>query len=325
MFKIAPMLASGSTGVHKSPDLTPLTSLRLVELWHEIEGVPPGVLNAVPGDGAIAGEALTTHSDVNKIAFTGSTRIGKHIMGRCAQDLKKLTLELGGKGPLVVFGDGDVQKAAFYASMFGLANSGQFCAAPTRLIVEESVYDEFVANMLHHVGNMKTGYWKEEGVNKGPVVSQAQKDSIMNYIKIGKESGADLLCGGNGIDRDGFFIEPTIFGNVGQDDKLAQDEIFGPVLSIIKFKSGETAAQDALNIANNSQYGLMGGVFTKDAAKQALFSQKLECGTVCTNNYASIFYDSEFGGLKQSGIGQELGHKGLESYLKSKTVIMDQN
>jgi len=214
MFKIAPMLASGCTGVHKAPDLTPLTSLRMVELWHEIEGVVPGVLNSVPGLGPVAGEAITGHPMVRKIAFTGSTATGRRIMSKGAETIKRVNLELGGKGPLVVFGDADVDKAVAMASNYGFANSGQFCAAPTRLIVEESVYDEFAEKMVASANAYKTGYWMEEGVNKGPIVSQNQLDKILNYIELGKESGAEVLCGGKKIERDGYFVEPTLFGNV---------------------------------------------------------------------------------------------------------------
>ena len=171
-FKIAPMLASGCTGVAKSPELTPLSSLRMIELWHEVDGVVPGVLNCVPGIGAAAGEALVDHPDVRKIAFTGSTAIGKRIQERAAKTMKRLSLELGGKGPLIVFADSDLNKAIACATAFGMINSGQMCGAATRMIVEETIYEEFVQRLAKSVSAIKLGYWREDGYNKGPVISE---------------------------------------------------------------------------------------------------------------------------------------------------------
>ena len=277
-FKIAPMIASGSTGVAKTPELTPLSSLRMIELWHEVEGVVPGVINCVPGIGAEAGEALVDHPDVRKIAFTGSTAIGKRIQQRAAASMKRVTLELGGKGPLIVFGDADLNKAIATATGAGLVNSGQMCGASTRIIVEESVYDEFLEGFAKAVSATTFGYWRDGDFNKGPVISKAQQDKILGYIESGKAEGARLVTGGNKIDRPGFFVEPTIFADCTRDMRIVREEIFGPVISVLKFKSGEGAVDEALAIANDSNYGLVGGVMTQDRSKANQVIRRLNCG-----------------------------------------------
>ena len=305
-FKVAPMIASGCTGVHKTPENTPLSSLRMVELWHEIDGVVPGVLNAVPGYGNEAGEALINHDGVRKIAFTGSTATGRHLQKCAADTMKRVSLELGGKGPLIIFADADLPKAIATATASGLLNSGQFCGAATRIIVEESVYDQVVEGMAEAFRQEKMGYWREDGSTKGPVISESQMSKILGYIESGKAEGARLVTGGNRIDRPGFFVEPTLFADCTRDMKIVKEEIFGPVISVIKFKGGEDSVQNALDVANDSRFGLIGGVFTSDRSKANQVVRKLECGQVGNNTYWGTFYDTPFGGYKESGIGREL-------------------
>ena len=262
VLKMAPTLATGCTGVFKIPELTPLSSLKLVELIHEIEGIVPGVINMVPGLGSEAGEALVDHPDVRKISFTGSTAIGKRIQERAANTMKRVTLELGGKGPLIVFGDADLNKAIESGTAFSMVNSGQMCAASTRMIVEESVYDQFVEGVANAVSATTMGYWREDGNSKGPIVSENQLSKILSYIEAGKNEGARLVTGGNRIDKPGYYVEPTVFADCHRDMKIVREEIFGPVVSILKFKSGENSVEEALSLANDSIYGLKGGVFT---------------------------------------------------------------
>ena len=321
--KIAPMLASGCTGVHKAPELTPLSSLRMIELWHEVEGVVPGVLNAVPGIGVEAGEALTNHPDVRKIAFTGSTATGKRIHERASKTMKRVTLELGGKGPIIVFGDAHLSKAIKSATTNAMENSGQCCGAATRLIVEESVYDRFIEGLVSEISKVTMGYWRDRAHSTGPIVSQGQLDKILSYIESGKSEGARLVTGGSRMDRAGFFVEPTIFADCHRDMKIVREEIFGPVVTIQKFKSGEGSVEDALSIANDSCYGLVGGVFTRDKSKANTVVRKLQCGNVGNNTYWDVFYDTPFGGYKESGIGREFNSASLENFLETKTVIVD--
>jgi malonate-semialdehyde dehydrogenase (acetylating)/methylmalonate-semialdehyde dehydrogenase len=290
--------------------------IRLAELLQEA-GLPDGIFNIVNGAQA-AVEALCDHEEITALAFVGSTRVAKIVYGRAAQTGKRVLCLGGAKNHLIVVPDADLELTAQNVTASYTGCAGQRCMAASVMVAVGNV-DHIISAVQEHSERI------ELGKDLGTIIDQDSIERITRYIDEAERQGAKILVDGRQTSDEGYWLGPTLIDNVSPDMPAAQEEIFGPVLSIIKFKSGETAAQDALNIANNSQYGLMGGVFTKDAAKQALFSQKLECGTVCTNNYASIFYDSEFGGLKQSGIGQELGHKGLESYLKSKTVIMDQN
>lgn len=237
--------------------------------------------------------------------------------------MKRVSLELGGKGPLIVFADADLDKAVGCAAAYGMVNSGQFCGASTRLIVEDSIYDEFVDRVAKAVSGNKMGYWREDGNTKGPVVSQAQMDKILGYIESGKSEGARLVTGGNRIDKPGYFIEPTLFADCDPSMKIVREEIFGPVGTILKFKSGEGNVEDALRIANDSSYGLVGGVFTSDRAKANHVVRKLKCGLVGNNTYFGLFYDAPFGGFKESGYGREMAEQGLENYLETKTVIVD--
>ena len=320
-WKIGPMLASGCTGISKPPEIAPLSSLKLVELWNKTPGVIPGVLNCLPGIGEVTGEAMTDHPGIRKIAFTGSGVRGKHIMKKCADSMKRVTLELGGKGPLIVFDDADLEKAVNIASFMGYLNSGQFCAAPTRLIVQDSIHDQFVEKMVEKAAAMKPGYWKDEGVTRGPIVSEKQMNTILNYIDIGKKEGAEVAVGGTRLDRPGYFVEPTLFINANNQMRSVREEIFGPVLSVLKFSD----ADEALSIANDSNYGLSGGVFTNDMKKANRVASEMEQGNVNINTYFSLWVDTPFGGFKESGIGRELSENGLDNYLETKAVLVDCN
>lgn len=212
-WKIAPCLAAGSVGISKPPEMAPLTSLRMIEMWNQMEGVVPGTIQCLPGIGAEIGDAIVDHPGIKKVAFTGSGVIGKRIMSRAAPNLKRITLELGGKGPLIVCADSDLERAIETAANMGYLNSGQFCAAPTRLIVEEPVYDEFVEKVAERAKAMKVGYWKEEDVVRGPLVYEQHMQKVLKYIDIAKKEGAECVAGGKRADREGFFVEPTLFAN----------------------------------------------------------------------------------------------------------------
>ena len=269
----------------------------------------------------MAGEGLVDHPDIRKIAFTGSGDRGKRIMTRATNNLKRVTLELGGKGPLIVFDDADMEKAVNIASFMGYLNSGQFCAAPTRLIVQDSVHDEFVERMVEKANALKPGYWKDADSTRGPIVSKQQMEKILSYIEIGKNEGAEVAAGGVRLDRPGYFVAPTLFVNANNEMRSVREEIFGPVLSVLKFSD----IDEALEIANNSNYGLSGGVFTQDMRKANRVAAEMEQGNVNINTYFSLWVDTPFGGFKESGIGRELSENGLNNYLETKAVLVDCN
>jgi len=273
-WKMAPLLAAGCTGVFKIPENTPLSSLRFGQLWTEMEGSVPGVINMVPGLGSEAGEAIVDHPGIRKIAFTGSTAVGKSIMAKSAAHVKRVTLELGGKSPFVVFDDADLDKAALHAYQQGFRNSGQFCVQPSRMLVQENAYDGFVDRLVALTREMPVGAWNEKGTFMGPQISQAAADKIMSYIDIGKKSGAKLVIGGERVDRDGFFVKPTIFTNADNSMRQCREEIFGPVLNIIKFKTIE----EGIAIANDSDYGLTGAVYTKSWNTAHIATKKIQTG-----------------------------------------------
>ncbi len=222
---------------------------------------------------------------------------------------------------MLVFDDADLEKAANISSFMGYLNSGQFCAAPTRLIVQDGVYDEFCEKMIEKAKALKPGYWKDADSTRGPIVSKNQMEKILNYIDIGKKEGAELAAGGNRVDRPGYFVEPTLFINADNNMKSVREEIFGPVLSVLKFSD----IDEALEIANNSNYGLSGGVFTSDMKKANRVAAEMEQGNVNINTYFSLWVDTPFGGFKESGIGRELSENGLNNYLETKAVLVDCN
>ena len=317
-WKLAPALAAGNTCVLKPSELTPLTALALAEIIQET-GIPPGVVNIVTGPGPGAGEELALSEKVDKVAFTGGTATGKRIMQQAAISIKKISLELGGKNPNIVFADADFEAAVDGALFGAFANQGQVCSAGSRLLVERSIHASFVKALLEKIPRIKIGHGMEPGVKMGPLVSGAHRDKVEAYIQIGREEGATLLCGGqrpSDMNSKGFFLEPSIFDHVTPSMRIAREEIFGPVLAIIPFDTEE----EALQIANDTEYGLAAGVWTKDLNRALRMVREIKAGITWVNTYHPTFNEMPWGGYKQSGIGRELGLYGIEAYLETKQV-----
>jgi acyl-CoA reductase-like NAD-dependent aldehyde dehydrogenase len=323
-WKVAPALACGNTVVLKPAEQTPLTALELAAIAAEA-GLPPGVLNVVPGFGESAGAALVRHPDVDKIAFTGSTAVGRLIMREAADSLKKVSLELGGKSPNIILADADLDAAARGAFSGIFYNTGQCCTAGSRLLVHESVKDELLAKLVERAGKMQPGDPLDPKTRLGPIVSQEQMDRVLGYIATGRSEGADVVVGGGraaygGTER-GFWVQPTIFDRVREEHTIAREEIFGPVLAVLAF----TDDDEALALANRSTYGLSAGVWTQNIKTAHRFARELEVGTVWLNTYHPLDVASPFGGYKQSGYGRELGKYALDLYTQIKSVWVDLN
>jgi len=313
-WKWGPALASGCTIVMKPAEQTPLTCLRMARLAQKA-GIPDGVINVVPGMGPPAGGAIVKHPDVDKVAFTGSTEVGQLIMQGAASTLKRVTLELGGKSPNIVFADSDLDAAAAGAH-FGLYfNQGQCCCAGSRLFVEDKVHDKFVDKLAAMNEKRKLGDPLDPATEQGPQVDKTQFDKIMGYIEHGKKEGATCVTGGDRWGDRGFYIEPTLFTGVTDKMKIAEEEIFGPVMSILRFKDVDEIVQRA----NKTNYGLAAAVWTRDVAKAHVLAKKLKAGTVWVNCYDVFDAAAPFGGHKMSGIGRELGERGLDGYTEWKT------
>ena len=307
--------------VLKPASLTPLTALRFAELCQEA-GLPEGVFNVVTGPGGRAGMALVRDPRVDKIAFTGSTEVGKQIMREAAGTLKRLSLELGGKSPNIVFADADMDAAVKGALTGIFYNKGEVCAAGSRLFVEEKIHDALLAQLTDKVKALKVGDPMDKATRMGPVVSKQQMDTVLAYIEAGKQEGARLVAGGGrasvGGGR-GYYVEPTIFDGVTNRMKIAREEIFGPVLSVIPFKSVE----DGLAQGNDTTYGLAAAVWTRDVAKALRAARAIRAGTVWVNAYNLFDAALPFGGFKESGFGREMGSVGLDHYTEVKTVWVD--
>ena len=321
-WKLAPALAAGNTCVLKPSELTPLTALVLGELITEA-GFPPGVVNIVTGPGAGVGEELAESALVDKIAFTGGTTTGRKVMTAAASNIKKISLELGGKNPNVVFADADFEAAVDGALFAAFANQGEVCSAGSRLLVERSIHDRFVEAMLAKIPRIKLGHGLEPGVKMGPLISAAHMAKVLGYIAIGKNEGATLACGGKrasgaGLDR-GHFVEPTIFTGVRPEMRIAREEIFGPVLSVLPFDTEE----EAIQLANDSEYGLAAGVWSRNVTRAFRVVRELRAGITWINTYHPTHNEMPWGGYKQSGIGRELGLHGIEAYLETKQINLN--
>lgn len=322
-WKIAPALAMGNTVVHKPSEQSPLTALKLAEICQEV-GLPNGAYNVVTGSGKITGTPLVRHPGVDKIAFTGGTSTGISIMQEAAATLKKITLELGGKSPNIVLADADLEAAAKGAMTGIFYNKGEVCAAGSRLFIQDSAHDAFMEKILERGKKMQVGDPLDAKTRFGPLCSAEQMKKVLGYIGIGKEEGATVVLGGDKAkfgDGKGYFVQPTIFDNVTNQMRIAREEIFGPVLSAIRFKD----VDDLIAQANDSIYGLAAGVWTRDVKKAHYIARKLKAGTVWINTYNIYDPASPFGGYKQSGFGRELGMHALESYTQVKSVWVDLN
>ncbi|XP_074868368.1 aldehyde dehydrogenase, mitochondrial [Carettochelys insculpta] len=317
-WKIGPALATGNVVVMKVAEQTPLTALYVASLIKEA-GFPPGVVNIVPGYGPTAGAAIASHMEIDKVAFTGSTEVGHLIQKAAAEsNLKKVTLELGGKSPNIIMSDADMDWAVEQAHFALFFNQGQCCCAGSRTYVQEDIYHEFVERSTERAKSRVVGNPFDLQTEQGPQVDEEQFKKILGYISTGKQEGAKLLCGGNPAADRGYFIQPTIFGDVQDNMTIAREEIFGPVMQILKFKTIE----EVIERANNSKYGLAAAVFTKDLDKANYVSQALRAGTVWVNCYDVFGAQAPFGGYKASGNGRELGEYGLEAYTEVKTVTI---
>ena len=319
-WKWGPALASGCTLVLKPAEQTPLTALRVAQLAQEA-GFPNGVINVVPGFGPTAGAALTRHMDVDKVAFTGETSTGQLIMEAAAKsNLKRVSLELGGKSPNIVFADADID-AAVEGAYFGLFfNQGQCCCAGSRLFVEQSIHDEFVAKLVQRAKSQKVGDPFDPETTQGPQITREQQERVLNFIDSGKKEGATIHCGGGKPNLPGYFVEPTVFSGVTDGMKIAREEIFGPVMNILPFGNIE----EVVERSNRTQFGLAAAVWTRDIKKAHRMARSLRAGTVWINCYDVFDAAAPFGGYKMSGVGRELGEYALQLYTEVKTVYIAQ-
>ena len=314
-------LATGCTVVLKPAEDASLSVLRVVELLHEA-GMPPGVVNVVTGYGPVAGEALSRHPDVDRIAFTGSTETGRRIIEASSVNMKKLQLELGGKSPDIVFADADLDKAVPGAAMAVFTNSGQVCYAGTRLFVQRAIQEEFTARVAAFARTLKVGDGMDPDVQLGPLISRKQMEKVLGYVEGAPGEGANLASGGQrlgGALANGYFVEPTVFSNVSNAMRIAREEIFGPVISIIPFDT----ADEALALANDTPYGLGGAVWTRDMATALKMVHGIKAGTVWVNCYGMVDPNVGFGGIKMSGYGVKGSRHHIDSYLYSKSVYIN--
>ncbi|MFK9119339.1 aldehyde dehydrogenase family protein [Peribacillus frigoritolerans] len=319
-WKLGAALATGCTIVLKPAEQTPLSALYLGQLALEA-GFPPGVLNVIPGFGETAGSPLVDHPEVDKIAFTGSTSVGKMIMRQASGTVKKISLELGGKSPNIILPDADMSKAIPGALMGIMFNQGQVCCAGSRLYIQKKSYDNVVADLVSHAKNFKQGAGLDPTTQIGPLVSGEQLERVGSYIEKGKSEGAEVVTGGNYGQGEGYFVTPTIFAGVEDEMTIAKEEIFGPVVAAMPFDD----LDDVINRANNSEYGLAAGLWTQDVKKAHYVANELKAGTVWVNCYNAFDAASPFGGYKQSGIGREMGSYALDNYTEVKSVWINLN
>ncbi|MGA2779680.1 MAG: aldehyde dehydrogenase family protein [Steroidobacteraceae bacterium] len=315
MWKIAPALACGCTVVLKPAEITPLSALRLGELALEA-GFPAGVLNVVPGFGKTAGQALVDHADVDKVTFTGSPTVGRQILRSAAGNLKRVTLELGGKSANIIFPDADLDAAARAAAAGIFFNGGQVCSAGSRILVHESVYEEVVERVASRARAIRLGDPLDPTTGMGPLVSEVQMRRVLGYIEIGRSEGAKLVTGGERSGNRGYFVSPTVFAGVEPQMRISQEEIFGPVAALIPFKDDE----DAIRIANGTVYSLAAGVWTADISRAHRFTRRLKAGTVWVNTFGPTDVRLPWGGSRDSGFGREHGDMAIENFTEPKVV-----
>ncbi|KAJ7540123.1 hypothetical protein O6H91_10G002000 [Diphasiastrum complanatum] len=315
--KVGPALACGNTVILKPAEQTPLTALYAAQLAKEA-GLPPGVLNVLPGFGPTAGAAIANHNGIDKVAFTGSTEVGREVMIAAAKsNLKPVSLELGGKSPLIILDDADLDLAVTLSHLALFFNQGQVCCAGSRIFVQEGLYNTFLERITELAKKRVIGDPFQGGVDHGPLIDQIQLERVVSYIESGKKEGANLVIGGSQIGSKGYYLEPTIFADVQDNMKIAEEEIFGPVMSILKFKSLEEIVQRA----NNTRYGLAAGIVTKNIDVASRLSRSIRAGTIWINCYHVLDPSLPFGGYKMSGIGRENGEYALQNYLQVKAVV----
>ena len=323
-WKLAPALATGNCCILKPAEITPLTALELAKIIKEV-GFPDGVVNIINGLGQVAGMELAKNEYVDKIAFTGSTDVGKQLMIAAAGNVKKISLELGGKSPMIVFEDANFPLAVEWVQFGIFVNQGEVCSATSRLYVQDKIHDRFVEELSKKAKRVKIGNPLEEATEMGPIASEKQLNKVMHYIELGKKEGAEIAYGGkrlqNGELKKGFYVSPTIFTNVKNDMKVVQDEIFGPVLTVMKFREED----EAIKLANQTKYGLAAGVFTRDINRAFRITKELRAGIIWVNSSQPCFNQLPWGGYKQSGIGRELGRYAVEEYTQLKQVTINLN
>jgi acyl-CoA reductase-like NAD-dependent aldehyde dehydrogenase len=320
-WKVAPALATGNVVILKPASQTPLTALALGEIAVEV-GLPPGVLNVITGSGGTVGQALVEHPGIDKVAFTGDTSTGKHIMRSAAETLKHVTLELGGKSPNIVFADADLDAAVRGATVGIFYGKGEVCAAGSRLLVERSIKDQFIEKVAARTKKMVAGDPLDPNTRLGAISSRSQLERVLRYVDVAKQEGASLVAGGSRTDigtGKGYFMQPTVFADVRPEMTIAREEIFGPVLAAIEFAD----VDEAIARANDSMYGLAAGVWTRDLKKAHYVAARLQAGLVWVNTYNAYDVGASFGGYKQSGFGRELGQHALDYYTQLKTVWVD--
>jgi aldehyde dehydrogenase (NAD+) len=320
MWKLAPALACGCTVVMKPAELTSLSALRIGELALEA-GLPPGVLNIVPGPGRVVGDALVNHPDVDKITFTGSPGVGRGILRGAAGNFKRVSLELGGKSANVIFDDADLDAATKAAAAGIFFNAGQVCSAGSRVLAHEKVYDEVVERLAARARAIRMGDPADRATALGPVISEKQMKTILGYVDIGRQEGASLVTGGERVGDRGYFVSPTVFAGVAHEMRISQEEIFGPVVSVIRFKD----EADALRIANGTSYSLAAGVWSRDIGRVQRFAGKVKAGTVWINTYGYTDVRLPWGGARDSGFGREHGTAAIENFTEPKAVWMNLN
>jgi aldehyde dehydrogenase (NAD+) len=313
--KLAPALAAGNSCVVKPAEETPLSAFALHGILQEA-GVPDGVANLVLGKGATAGAAISAHPDVDKVAFTGSTEVGKLIVHAATGNLKKVTLELGGKSPVLIFDDADLRRAVVSAAMGIFSGAGQGCVCGSRVFVQRGIFDQVLAGIAAVADKLVLGGPQDDDAQIGPLISQKQLDRVMGYVHEGRDAGVEVAAGGDRLDRKGWFVRPTVLANVPTDARLYREEIFGPVVTVLPFDDED----EAIALANDTTYGLAGAVYTRDVSRAHRVAKRIQAGTVTINCQLTFDHQMPFGGYKQSGWGHEFGREGIETYLQAKSV-----